>query len=105
MWLKSQTGDVVAYERYQGQLGRFPELCEEALAYAVHFVETDGCVYHSAHAIYRAAAYSPGRECWLRRYEKSRAFAAASEMGYRIVASNRMFFSKLTKLIFGPPKS
>jgi len=100
--LQRQTGDAVAYEPYQTQLERFPEIGEDALAYAVHFVETDGTVHHSAEAVFRALSYAPGHEKWIRSYQKLLPFAGLSELAYRIVAGNRGFFSWVTRMIFGP---
>ncbi|MCK6501509.1 MAG: DUF393 domain-containing protein [Nitrospira sp.] len=76
---------------------RFPTLSPEALAMAVHFVGTDGRVARGAEAMFRAAALNPRWHWPLRAYLKSRFVAWMAETGYRLVAKNRMFFSRVTR--------
>ncbi|WP_309397267.1 thiol-disulfide oxidoreductase DCC family protein [Cerasicoccus maritimus] len=93
--LERRTGESVDYAPYQTMLARFPEIPESALEHAVHLVESDGAVYHSAQAIFRALMYAP-RWSWANRfYERSQIFAALSEWGYRRVANNRYLISKV----------
>lgn len=96
-WMNRQTGDAVAYRRYQQALADYPELSEDQLAEAVHFVDAEGEVTRAAEAIYAAMATQP-RYVWLACwYRKSRLFAMLSEWGYRRVANNRSFISWLTR--------
>lgn len=92
--LQRRTGDQIDYAAYQTMLARFPEIPEAELEKAVHLVEPDGGIYHSAEAIYRALAHAPGWRWTNRLYEKSSLFRALSEWGYRRVANNRYFISK-----------
>jgi len=102
-WLAGWTGNAVAYEPYQSQLNRFPEIPAAALARAVHLIETDGTIYHSAEAVFAALVYAPGKAKWHQRYRNSVPFATLSEWAYRRVANNRYLLSKVVKLVLGPP--
>ncbi len=98
-WLERQSGNAVQYCPYQEALADYPELCESELEQAVHLIEPDGSVCHSAAAISRVLATQP-RYAWLDRwYRRNRLFAALSEWGYRRVANNRSLISSLTRNI------
>ena len=97
------TGDLVDYVPSQdAQVAScFPEVPKEMLTAAVQLVETDGCVYGGAEAVFRSLARG-GRDRWLLKwYEESAAFAHASEWCYGVVARNRWLFSRLTRLGWG----
>lgn len=96
-WMQRQTGDQVDYQPYQRALARFPELDENALERAVHLVEPNGRVTHSAEAVYRAVECVRGWSWLICAYVRLGAFAALSEWGYRRVANNRSFISWLTR--------
>ena len=101
-WYRT-TGDHVEYLPYQDPAvaKRFPEVSPAACARAVHLITADGSVYHSAEAVFLSRAYGPGRHLGIWAYRRVPGFAALSEFCYRIVARHRMFFSRITRLLFG----
>jgi len=109
LWIgrwRQMTSDQVDYvpardPRIQAQ---FPEIPRERFDGAVHLIETDGQVYAGAEAVVRAMAHAqePQNHRWaLRAYQVSPAFAGAMELGYRVVANHRIFFSRLTRWLWG----
>lgn len=64
----------------------------------VVLLEPKGQVSKGAEAIFRALSYAPGRSWPRSAYEKVPGFAPVAEGVYRVVATNRPFFSKLTKM-------
>jgi predicted DCC family thiol-disulfide oxidoreductase YuxK len=80
---------------------RFPEIPREQFEAAVQLILTDGMVYSGAEAVFRSRALHPDRQRLLKWYERSRAFARMADCSYRFVAKHRMFFSRLTRLVFG----
>jgi lipase maturation factor 1 len=77
---------------------RFPEVPRSQFETAVQLVETDGCVYGGAEAVFRGLAHKSGERWLLDSYEHSPAFARASEWAYRVVARHRTLFSALMRL-------
>jgi predicted DCC family thiol-disulfide oxidoreductase YuxK len=80
---------------------RFPEVPRSQFEQAVQLVETNGCVYGGAEAVFRALAHNPHKGWLLDWYEQSPVFARASEWGYGVVARHRTLFSRLTRLAWG----
>lgn len=97
------TGDAVEYTPYQhaSVAERFPELSPARMAEAVHLVTTDGSVHTAADAVFRALAVPRGRHWTMWAYQRSPAFARTTEFFYAFVARHRMFFSWLTRLLWG----
>jgi lipase maturation factor 1 len=97
------TGDVVEYTPYQHSTvaERFPELSSERMAEAVHLVTTDGAVHTGADAVFRALAVRTGGHWSVWAYQRVPGFAAVAEVFYGLVARHRMFFSRLTRLLWG----
>ena len=81
---------------------RFPEVPLERFAAAVQLIDSDGRVYGGAEAVFRALARAPRRAWLLRQYQRSPAFARASDWAYRFVAMHRSFCLTLTRLIICP---
>jgi predicted DCC family thiol-disulfide oxidoreductase YuxK len=100
---KQTTGDRVEYLAFQDPrvVDLFADMPRDALAEAVHLVETDGGVYRGAEAAFRALANHPEERWLLEWYESSPGFAWLSERGYQVIAENRRFFSILTRIAFG----
>ncbi|MCI0745821.1 MAG: lipase maturation factor family protein [Verrucomicrobia subdivision 3 bacterium] len=98
------TDDAVEYIPYQHESvpQRFPEISRDAMAGAVHLVSADGSVYHGADAVFRALALPRGHHWTVWAYQNLPGFAPVSEFWYRIVARHRTFFSRLTRLLWGP---
>jgi predicted DCC family thiol-disulfide oxidoreductase YuxK len=78
---------------------RFPDLSPDQLKRAVHLVEPDGTVYTGARAVFEALELGWSRFP-IRAYRRIPGIAMLSELGYRIVASNRPFLWRLTRLFF-----
>jgi predicted DCC family thiol-disulfide oxidoreductase YuxK len=91
---KKVTHSSIAYETYQSVGAQFPQIPTENFRQAVHLVEPDGRITRGAEAVFRALRDVPRLSWLLKAYERVPAFAALSEFGYRLVASNRSFFSK-----------
>jgi predicted DCC family thiol-disulfide oxidoreductase YuxK len=106
LWIgrwEQTTGTAVDYLPAQvpDLQSRFPEIPRERYDIAVHLVETDGQVYSSAEAVFRALAHAPGRGWALRAYQFSPVLARTTELAYRLVANHRDFFSRLTHWLWG----
>jgi predicted DCC family thiol-disulfide oxidoreductase YuxK len=106
LWIRrwqQMTGDAVDYLLLQdaSMAARFPEIPREQFDAAIQFIETDGVVYSGAEAIFRALAKNPRRKTWLGLYQSFPSFTGATEWAYRLVASNRTFFSRLTRWFWG----
>jgi predicted DCC family thiol-disulfide oxidoreductase YuxK len=100
---KKMTGDKVRYAPFQDamMLRQFPELSRAQCETAVQFIETDGQVFKGAEAALRSLIYSSGKAWLLKLYQRSRFFAWLGEMVYKFVARHRIFFSRITFLLFG----
>lgn len=100
---KNTTGDAVDYLPFQDEeiARRFPEIPRADLEQAVHLVLPDGAVFRGAEAVFRSLAEG-GRHRWMRGlYQKSTAFADATEMLYEEVALHRTFLSHLDGIYSG----
>jgi predicted DCC family thiol-disulfide oxidoreductase YuxK len=97
------TGAAVDYLPGQdaGVAARFPEIPATRLAAAVQLVDVDGSVYAAAEAVLRTLAHAPGHRWPLRIYGASPLAARAMEWAYRVVANHRVFFSRVTRLLWG----
>lgn len=94
------TGDAVDYAPYQQVAGRFPQVSQQDFRRAVQLVEPGGRVTRAARAVFGTLAHA-GRGKALWAYEHVPGFAAASELGYRVVAANRGLVSRLLTLLWG----
>jgi lipase maturation factor 1 len=80
---------------------RFPEIPRQEFDTSVQLIEPDGSVYNGSEAVFRSLACNPNCH-WLRDlYEVFPPFAPTSEWAYHIVATHRVFFSRVTKLLWG----
>ena len=96
---QQMTRDKVDYvqardPRIQAQ---FPEIPHTQFDVAVHLIETDGQVYVGAEAVVRAMAHAEDHRWPLWVYQRSPVLARTMELGYRVVANHRGFFSWLTR--------
>ncbi|MBI3550612.1 MAG: lipase maturation factor family protein [Elusimicrobia bacterium] len=98
---RAVTGERVEYVPYQEAAEHLTEEAKEKFSRAVHLLEPDGQEFDAAEAVFRALAHAPGRGALLWWYQNVPGFAPISEAVYRLVASNRPFFSKATRLMFG----
>ncbi len=93
------TGDRVDYETSQEAGAEYPEIPPGEFQRAVQFVETDGRVTGGADAVFRALEYAP-RKSALLGFLALPVFRPLARIAYRIIASNRTFFSFLTRVFF-----
>lgn len=101
LWIRrwqQMTGDAVDYLPSQDAsvAARFPEIPRERFGQSVQLIEADGLVYSGAEAVFRALAKNPKRQWPLKLFRSQPAVAKTTEWAYRLVANNRMFFSRLT---------
>jgi len=102
------TRGEVDYATYQELTDRFPEIPKGQFQKSVVFVDKDGEVFFAAEAVYRSLRYRSSRKWLSWSYDRVPAFAALSEIAYKIVARNRGFGSSITRLLWGndvrPPR-
>ena len=91
----------VDYATYQEMADRFPEIPRKQFQKSVVFVDKDGEVFFAAEAVYRSLRYRSSRKWLSWSYDRVPAFAALSEIAYKIVARNRGFGSSITRLLWG----
>ena len=98
---QNAVGDRVRFAPSQEVAAERPEVPPEQFSRAVQLIQPDGSYSSGAEAVFRALAHAPdgGGMLWL--YQRFPGFAWASEAGYRVVAANRSFFSRLTRLFLG----
>lgn len=92
------TGDRVEYRASQDCAADYPEISESDFATAVQWVGPDGRRESGAAAVLSALATTKfsGRVL-LTFYRGVPPFAWVADAGYRMVAENRLFFSRLTQ--------
>ncbi len=106
LWIRrwqQMTGAAVDYLPSQDtSIGaQFPEIPHERFADSVQLIETDGAVFSGAEAVFRTLAKNPQRRWPLGLYQSLSSFANITEWAYRLVATNRKFFSRLTRWGWG----
>jgi lipase maturation factor 1 len=99
-WNKT-TRDAVDYIPFQQIGDRFPEIPRPELERAATLIETDGTVYSGAQAVFRALRCRSSKEWLSWSYEHVPAFAAISELIYKLISRNRRFASAMTRLVSG----
>jgi len=95
------TGERVEYSPYQEVAALFPAISPEAFRTSLQFVDTDGKVYVGAEAVFRSLTYARGRGWILWAYRRIPLVAPLTEAMYRLVASHRVGFSRLTRWLWG----
>jgi len=91
------TQDKIDYQPYQEAASRFPQISEENFKKSVQLIDSDGTVYQGAEAVLRTLAVSPRTAQLLWCYQHIPFVKLISEFVYRLVASNRKFFSRFLK--------
>ena len=89
------TGELVAYEPYQKALVHFPQLSEKQCQESIQLVMPEGVFFSGAKAVFKALHWGGKAQFLFWSYEHVPFFAPITEGCYRLVARNRMFFSKL----------
>ncbi|HVE15756.1 MAG TPA: DCC1-like thiol-disulfide oxidoreductase family protein, partial [Chthoniobacterales bacterium] len=99
---RAMAGDRVECRPSQDLAREFPDVPEEAFANSVQFIDQDGRRYERSEAVFRFLAIATllGRLLLL-AHRKVPLFAAVCDAAYRLVAANRMLFSRLTWLLWG----
>ncbi len=91
---KKITGAAIDYAPYQEVTAQFPQIPESQFRQAIQLVDPDGSVYRAAEAAFRVLSVSPRYRWLLRAYQHVPLFKPVSEFVYKLVAQNRLFFSK-----------
>ncbi len=90
------TGDRISYLPYQKALTAYPEVTEEQCRKSVQLILHDGAVMQGARAVFQSFA-AAGQYGWLLwSYQHVPLFGWIAEGSYRLVARNRVFFSKFS---------
>jgi predicted DCC family thiol-disulfide oxidoreductase YuxK len=97
------TGERIDYLPSQDQqiAQRFPEISRAEFDSSVQLIEPDGSVHHGAEAVFQSLAHNPDYHWILDLYRAFPLFARVTEWSYRVVANHRVFFSRVTKLLWG----
>jgi lipase maturation factor 1 len=98
---QAMTRGRVDFAPAQQEASRFPQVTEEAWKRSVQLVTPEGAVYGGAEAVFRMLACAPEHRWMLAVYRHLPGARPVSEAAYRLVADNRGFFSKLTRLAGG----
>lgn len=91
-------GDQIQYEAYQNVGEQFPEINKEDFESSIKLIcQENGKtkIYNAAEAAFVALSYNPSFKFLLWLYKNLPGFKLISETFYKLVASNRMIFSKL----------
>jgi predicted DCC family thiol-disulfide oxidoreductase YuxK len=99
-WM-SLTGDRVRYASSQTVASDFPDIPLEYFKKFVVFITPDGELYKGAEAVFRLLRYCPGKSWILWLYTRFPGFLIVSEAVYRLAASHRPFFYKVTMVLWG----
>ena len=99
-WLESAQGRLDAAPS-QEAAGRFPEIPSDLFQRTVVLVELDGTATSGAEAVFRSLAFSRRGRFLYGLYRHFPGFAPLSEIGYGFVASRRVLFSRITRLLWG----
>ena len=99
---RATTGERVRYISSQEAAGEFPQIAEQESNEAVQWVGTDGERLSGSPAVFAAlaTASASGRRL-LSLYNEKPWFARVADTAYRAVARNRIFFSRVTQLLWG----
>lgn len=95
------TGDRVEYLPSQAAATKYPQISTGQFQTSVQLIQTDGSVYDGAEAVFRTLACNPNHGWPLWMYRRIPGVALITEFLYRLVARNRVAFSRLTKWLFG----
>jgi predicted DCC family thiol-disulfide oxidoreductase YuxK len=104
MWVERWrviTAGAIDDATFQEVADRFPEIAREDFQRSVVFVDTAGETFFAAEAVYRSLQSRPSRRWLAWSYDHVPAFAAISELFYKLIARNRAFASALTRVFWG----
>lgn len=95
------TGSEVEFKPYQIAKDDFPDIDVIHFKQASRFIDKDGRVYSGPHSAYKTLTHKTNLAFLNNWYENYSLFTRFSDNLYHLVASNRGFFFKLTKFLFG----
>src|ERR1700736_2263100 len=95
------TRGAVDYATSQKSAERFPEIPRDRFERSVIYIETDGCVFGGAEAVFRSLRCRSSKKWLAWNYDHVPGFAPVSETLYKIIASNRRFASAITRFLWG----
>ena len=99
---RASTGERVRYITSQEAAAEFPEIAEQESNEAVQWVGANGERLSGSPAVFAAlATASASGRTLLSLYNEKPWFARASDAAYRVVARNRVLFSRVTQLLWG----
>jgi len=95
------TGKKIHFVSYQDCGSQFSPLSEKDFESSVYLIHPNGNVFHGAEAVFNSLSKNRWLS-WLNWiYDKMGLFRCISELGYSFIANHRIFFSKITKLLWG----
>ncbi len=90
------TGDRVTFAEFQKVGAQFPEISSTEFEQGVQFIDLDGTVLSGADAVFRLADFARERGRLARALRRTRGFMPIARAAYRLVAANRLFFSRFS---------
>ncbi len=98
---KKLTGDRLDYAPSEEVGAQYPQIDPEKFSQSVQLAMPDGEIIAGARAVFVTLTFAPGFAWLLWAYDHLPGFAALSEAGYRLIASQRNFFYQVTRFTFG----
>lgn len=99
---KSHTEDKIDYSPYQKIAENFKDIPLKEFKKASRLIETDGFIYSGPDSAFRSFEYFNTKKFpWHRWYRKFKFFRWLCDHTYNVIAKNRGFFFKISKLLFG----
>lgn len=90
------------YKTFQEVAGNFPDIPLKEFKKASRLIETNGSVFSGPDSAFRIFTYfEKENSFWHKFYSKHKWFAILSDHSYNLIAKNRNFMFKLTKIFFG----
>ena len=99
-WQGLQPG-FIDFEPYSTAAERFKDIDNSHFKEASRLIDNDGRIYSGPDSAYKSLSLM-SRLKWLHNlYQANAIFRFLSDQLYQLIANNRNFFFKLTKLLFG----
>ncbi len=99
---KHRTGDRILFLPNRETLSGIPDIPREELEESVQLITPSGERWSGARAVFGVLASAPGMRWMLRIYRSVPGAAPVSEWLYSLVARHRGFFSRATRILWGP---
>ncbi|MDC7996050.1 thiol-disulfide oxidoreductase DCC family protein [Altibacter sp. HG106] len=98
---KKKTQGRIDFVTYQEIASHFQDIPLKEFKKASRLIEPDGSVFSGPDSAYRSYSYSAHPLPWHRWYTNFRWFTWLSDHGYNVIAKNRPFFFRVTRILFG----